>query len=183
MNPWLIAGLSVLGAVLLVFCVYLILIKPGAKRGVLEKFKGVKYAHRGLHSDTVPENSLAAFRLATEAGYGIELDVHTVKDGEVVVFHDATLTRMVGKDARLCDFTAEELSNMKLLGSEEKIPTFREVLELVGGRVPLIVELKQNAGETGIAKAAAELLRNYKGDFVVESFDPFTVGEFLKEIR
>ena len=182
MNPWLVAGLSVLGAVLLVFCVYLILIKPGAKRDVLEKFKGVKYAHRGLHSDTVPENSLTAFRLATEAGFGIELDVHTVKDGKVVVFHDATLKRMVGRDARLCDFTAEELGKMKLLDSDEKIPTFSEVLELVGGRVPLIVELKQNAGETGIAKAAAELLRNYKGDFVVESFDPFTVGEFLREM-
>ncbi len=182
MNPWLIVGLSLLGILLILACVYVILIKPGARRGVLEKFRGFKYAHRGLHSESVPENSLEAFRLAVEGGFGIELDVHTVKGGEVVVFHDATLDRMVGKSARLVDFTAEELGQMKLLGSDEKIPTFREVLELVGGKVPLIVELKHNSGESGVAKATAELLRSYKGDFVVESFDPFTVAEFAKEM-
>lgn len=182
MNPWLIVGLSLLAALLILACIYVILIKPCGRRGALDKFRGVKYAHRGLHSDTAPENSLSAFRLAVEAGYGIELDVHTVKDGEVVVFHDGTLDRMVGRSARLCDFTAEELGQMKLLGSDEKIPTLREVLELVGGRVPLIVELKHDSGVGGVGKAAAELLRDYRGDFVVESFDPFTVAEFAKEM-
>lgn len=182
MNPWLIVGLSLLAALLILACIYVILIKPCGRRGVLDKFRGVKYAHRGLHSDTAPENSLSAFRLAVEAGYGIELDVHTVKGGEVVVFHDGTLDRMVGRSARLCDFTAEELGQMKLLGSDEKIPTLREVLELVGGRVPLIVELKHDSGVGGVGKAAAELLRDYRGDFVVESFDPFTVAEFAKEM-
>ena len=182
MNPWLIVGLSLLGVLLALACIYVILIKPEKRPGVLDKFRGVKYAHRGLHSDTAPENSLSAFRLAVEAGFGIELDVHTVKGGGVVVFHDGTLDRMVGRSAGLCDFTAEELGEMKLLGSDEKIPTLREVLELVGGRVPLLVELKHDSGVGGVAKAAAELLRDYEGDFIVESFDPFTVADFAKEM-
>ena len=180
MNPWLLAALYTLAALLIIFCTYLILIKPAARRGGMEKYKGVKFAHRGLHSEGVPENSLAAFRLAVNSGFGIELDVHAVKDGVPVVFHDAELKRMTGADGRLADYTSEELGNMRLLGTDEKIPTFREVLELIGGKVPLIIELKQNAGETGVAEAAAELLRDYEGDFVVESFDPVTVGKFKK---
>ncbi len=181
MNPWLIAGLSVLGALLVLALAYVILIMP-ERRGGLEKYKTVKFAHRGLHGGGVPENSLTAFRLAVERGFGIELDIHTAKDGTVVVFHDGTLERMTGESGKLCDYTAKELSEMRLLGTDEKIPTFAEVLELVGGRVPLLVEMKQNLGESGVAKAAAELLRDYRGDFIVESFNPITLSEFAKEM-
>ena len=182
MNPWLIAGLAILAACLVLGCFYFALMKPHTNRGGLEKYKGVRFAHRGLHGGGVPENSLSAFALAVEGGYGIELDVHTSKDGVAVVFHDGTLDRMVGKEGRVADFTAAELSEMRLLGSVEKIPTFAEVLKLVGGRVQLLVELKQDAGEVGVAKAAAELLRGYEGDFIVESFNPFTLAEFGKEM-
>ena len=182
MNPWLVLALVILALVLLVGAFYLLMMKPCAKRGGLEKYKTVKYAHRGLHDENVPENSLAAFARAVEHGFGIELDVHAAKDGVAVVFHDATLMRMIGADARLCNLTSEELSEMKLLGSDQKIPTFREVLDLVGGQVPILVELKQDLGESGVAKAAAELLREYKGDFIVESFNPFALAEFAKEM-
>lgn len=182
MNPWLIVGIVLLSVILLLIVFYFVMMMPGAKRGGLEKYKSVKFAHRGLHNESVPENSLAAFRLAVDNGFGIELDVHTAKDGVAVVFHDATLSRMVGKDASLRDFTSLELSEMRLLDSDEKIPTFSEVLELVDGKVPLLVELKQNEGETGVAKATADLLREYKGDFIVESFNPFTLAEFAREM-
>ena len=182
MNPWAIVGIVLLSLILVLFISYIILIRPNNKRGGLEKYKNVKYAHRGLHGGGVPENSLTAFRLAVETGYGIELDVHSAKDGVAVVFHDGTLNRMVGKDAALSEFTAEELSKMNLSETDEKIPTFKEVLELVGGKVPLLVELKQDAKEVGVAKAAAEALRQYTGDFIVESFNPFTLAEFGREM-
>jgi glycerophosphoryl diester phosphodiesterase len=176
-------AIYIVSAIAIICGIYLFLIAPsGRKKQTTEFFEknGINYAHRGLHGNGVPENSLEAFRLAVNSGFGIELDVHAVKDGVPVVFHDATLNRMVGVDGRLADYTSEELEGMRLLGTEEKIPTFREVLELVDGKVPLIVELKQNAGESGVASAAAELLKDYKGDFVVESFDPVTVGKFKK---
>ncbi len=182
MAPWLQAILTVLLALVILFCTYLLLIKPGKRREGMEKYKGVRFAHRGLHSATVPENSLTAFRLAVEAGYGIEFDVHAAKDGTPMVFHDGTLNRMVGIDGRICDFTAEELGNMRLLDTDEKIPTLREVLDVVDGKIPLLVELKQNEGEVGVAKAAAEILREYRGDFIVESFNPVTLKEFAEEM-
>lgn len=179
MNPILIAALVVLVIFVVLQVAYIICIRPSKKnKEAMQKFKGVKFAHRGLHNDDVPENSLTAFRLAVEAGFGIELDVHTAKCGTPVVFHDGTLTRMTGVEKRLCDLTAKELSELKLKGTDEKIPTFAEVLELVGGRVPLLVELKQDEGEEGVAEAAADLLKNYGGEFIVESFNPFTLADY-----
>ena len=179
MNPILIAALVVLILFVVLQITYVICIRPSKKnQEEMQKYKGVKFAHRGLHNDEVPENSLTAFRLAVEAGFGIELDVHTAKCGTPVVFHDGTLTRMTGTEDRLCNFTASELSEMRLKGTDEKIPTFAEVLELVGGKVPLVVELKQDEGEEGVAQAAADLLKKYDGPFIVESFNPFTLADF-----
>ena len=180
MSPYLVIAIVVAAVIVAVFVLLLIMSKPNRKRGGLEKYLNTKYAHRGLHSDTVAENSLTAFRLAAEAGYGIELDVHTAKCGTAVVFHDGTLKRMTGVDEKLCDKTAEELGQMKLLDTDDCIPTFKEVLELIDGRVPLLVELKQNPGESGVAEAAYELLKDYKGDFIVESFNPITLRDFAR---
>ena len=182
MNPWFVLAIVIFTFIVILGAIYLLLMKPSAKRGGVDKYKQVKFAHRGLHNEKIPENSLGAFALAVEHGFGIELDVHAAKDGVAIVFHDATLTRMIGADARLCNLTSEELCEMKLLGSEEKIPTLREVLELVGGKVPLLIELKQDVGENNVAKAAAELLREYSGDFIVESFNPVALAEFAKEM-
>ena len=94
----------------------------------LAPFLGRCYAHRGLHGDGVPENSLEAFRRATQAGYGMELDVRLTADGEVVVFHDATLQRMCGMDKRVDALTLKQLQQLRLGDSLDSIPTFRQVL-------------------------------------------------------
>ncbi len=137
------------------------------------------YAHRGLHGEGVPENSLLAFELACRAGYGIELDVQLSRDGEVMVFHDDTLVRMTGCDKRLCELDHCELQELKLNGGEQGIPTFREVLELVSGRVPILVELKGESFDTSLCPKVAELLREYNGSYCIESFNPL----LLKDMR
>ena len=146
-------------------------------------FLHVNYAHRGLHSQdkTVPENSLAAFRLAKEAGYGAELDVQLSKDGQVVVFHDDPLDRVCGVHGRVDEFTYEELHQMSLCGTEETIPLFTDVLDTFYGGGPLIVELK-TAGEKNaeLCEKTLEILRTYKGVFCIESFDPRIVYWFKK---
>ena len=103
----------------------------------------VYYAHRGLHDNQsdAPENTMAAFDKATEAGYGIELDVQMTKDGQVVVVHDFDLKRVCGIDKAVDECTYEELQEYPIYGSSQRIPLFTDVLQLVGGRVPLIVEI------------------------------------------
>ncbi len=138
------------------------------------------YAHRGLHSGSVPENSLAAFERACEKGFGIELDIQLSSDGEVMVFHDHTLSRMTGVDKKLCELTASELSALRLSGSDERIPTLKEVLALVGGRVPILVELKGESFDTSLCEKAAEILKDYKGRYCIESFNPLLVRGMRK---
>ena len=154
--------------------------RPSA--AALAPFAGRNFAHRGLHSPdrSVPENSLTAFRLAAEAGYGIELDIQLSKDGQVVVFHDDTLDRVCGVSGRVDAFSLSQLREMRLCGTEEQIPLFTEVLETVGGRVPLIVELKSGPHNEQLCRLALALLEGYQGDFCVESFDPRIVGWFRR---
>ena len=143
-------------------------------------FKGRNIAHRGLHTNdkSVPENSLAAFRLAAENGYGMELDVQLSKDGEVVVFHDDTLERVCGVHSRVDEKTLAELKELSLCGTNERIPLFTEMLELVDGRTPLVVELKSGPRNRELCKKTLAILKNYKGEFCVESFNPLIVGWF-----
>ena len=108
----------------------------------MERYKSVKFAHRGLHDGGRAENSLSAFSAAVAKGYGIELDVRLCKSGELVVFHDPTLNRVCGVDGRVIDMTAEELSRVSLSGTGEGVPTFAKVLQTVGGAVPLLIEIK-----------------------------------------
>ena len=112
------------------------------------------YAHRGLHTKDcrIPENSLAAFSAAAAAGYGIELDLQLTADGEVVVFHDDNLLRLCGIDRAVADCTWQELQQFNLCESREKIPLFSEVLTLVNGRVPLLVELKTGSNNKQLCK-------------------------------
>ena len=136
------------------------------------------YAHRGLHNEALPENSLGAFKNAVEHRVGIELDIQLSKDKVPMVFHDETLKRVCGIDAKLSDYTAEELGKIKLLDSDYTIPTFESVLELVDGRVPLLVEFKR--GNSQLCEIACDLLDNYKGSFCVESFDPTLLMKIKK---
>ncbi len=151
------------------------LIKPGVRRCGMDKYTRVRFAHRGLHDGGRAENSLSAFRAAKEAGYGIELDVRLSKDGELVVFHDPTLNRVCGVDGRVIDRTAEELSRMSLAGTGEGIPTLKQVLELIDGAVPMLIEIKMEPGESGIAEKLAEVIKDYHGDYIVESFNPLAL--------
>ena len=157
---------------------YLLAIMPrlGNRKARLD-FLGVYYAHRGLHNNEskAPENSLAAFKKAVEAGYGIEMDVQLTKDKVPVVFHDFTLKRICGKEGKVCDYTFQELKEFKLCGSEERIPAFEQVLKLVGGKVPLIVELKVEWTDISVCPLADEMLRNYKGLYCIESFNPLAL--------
>ena len=173
--------LYTLAPIILLFILYLFLIAP-KKTKDMEKYKNVKYAHRGLHDDRLAENSMSAFRAAVEAGFGIELDVQLSKDGELVVFHDGTLKRVCGIEGNVIDFTADELSNFKLSGTEDTIPRFSEVLAIVNGRVPLLVEIKEGMHGTPVTEAACKILSEYKGPFIVESFNPIALKVVRKQL-
>ena len=149
----------------------------------LPKLRLWSYAHRGLHGEGRPENSLAAFRAALDHGYGVELDIHLMKDGNLAVIHDSLLQRTTGRDGRIEDLTAEELSGYRLEGTEETIPDFRDVLALFAGKAPLIIELKPVDGNhAALCRAACDLLEGYDGLYCMESFDPRCVA-WLKQNR
>lgn len=142
-----------------------------------EPFKRWLYAHRGLHDNRsdAPENSMAAFRKAKEAGYGIELDIQLSKDRIPVVFHDFTLRRVCGAAGKVSDYTYEELQRFHLFDSKERIPKFEDVLTLVDGKVPLIVEFKLETRDLSLCPIADGLLTRYRGMYCMESFNPLGV--------
>lgn len=154
---------------------YLLMIMPRMlHRADRTPFEKVFYAHRGLHDNASgePENSMEAFRRAVEAGFGIELDVQLSKDEIPVVFHDFTLQRVCGEAGKVADYTFEELQRFSLCSSGQKIPRFEEVLKLVDGRVPLIIEYKIPGGDNRVCAIADRLLQAYKGVYCIESFNP-----------
>jgi len=137
-------------------------------------------AHRGLHNADAPENTIPAFENAIKNSYPIELDVHQIADGTLVVFHDKTLNRLTQKDGYVKKLTKDVLKDYKILGSEFSIPTLEEVLTLVRGQVPLLIEMK-NTGKVGeFEKALWGLLKNYEGEYAVQSFNPFSLEWFKK---
>mgnify|MGYP003376401294 CR=1 FL=1 len=137
----------------------------------------VLYAHRGLFDNKTdaPENSLPAFQKAVEAGYGIELDVQLSKDGIPVVFHDASLKRMCGVNGNVWDYPLSELKQLKLADSNATIPTFAEVLDVVGGKVPLIIEYKLDVPQTKVCRLVNDLLGSYTSAYCIECFHPFAL--------
>ncbi len=163
--------------------VYVYLICPKIRhRCNMKPFREQPIAHRGIHDNkAVAENSMTAFRQAVDAGYGIELDVRFTKDHKMVVFHDDDLKRMCGVNKLVLSLTYEELSEYRLSIGGEKIPTMREVLELVDGKVPLVIEMK-NEMSTSMALpiCLSEEMKHYKGIYSVESFNPLYVGKYRK---
>jgi len=158
--------------------IYVFLVAP-RMFGKLDRsaLMGVHYAHRGLfdNDSDAPENSLNAIRKAVEAGYGIEFDIQLSKDDVPVIFHDASLKRMCGVDGKVWDYTLEELQKMKLANSNETIPTLEQVLEVVDGKVPLIIEYKMDRVDTKVCELGNAILENYNGVYCMESFHPFAV--------
>lgn len=153
-----------------IFSGYLFLTAPSRECTSLPCSLMVPYAHRGLHFGEVPENSMAAFRRAVEDRCGIELDVRLTKDGEVVVFHDDELFRMCKSFAAVSSLTYDELSKLRISGTNERIPRLSEVLSEVSGQVPLLIELK--GSDTALCDRVFDLLDSYGGAFSIEAFDP-----------
>ena len=134
--------LAIILFLIAILCLYLWLIGGRVGHPVIQELKKWSFAHRGLHNEERPENSMAAFRAALEAGYGIELDVHLMKDGTLGVIHDSNLQRVAGADVRIEDLTLSDLPSYKLSETQETVPVFDDVLTLFDGKAPLIVELK-----------------------------------------
>ena len=132
-------------------------------------------AHRGLHGKNAPENSLTAFQKAVEGRFPIELDVHVIKTGEVVVFHDDNLKRLCGIDKEIAHCTFTEIRELYLKHTHERIPLLSEVLALVNGKVPLLIELKYDQPAGKLEAATLEVLRKYKGKYALQSFSPLAL--------
>ena len=178
----MIAAAIVLAALLLIAILYVLSTMGRKGHPDLPKLRGWAYAHRGLHGNGIPENSLEAFRRAKKAGYGIELDIHLMKDGNLAVIHDSLLVRTTGAEGRIEDLSTGELKHYKLEGTEETIPLFQDVLELYAGEAPIIVELKEYKNYAALCDAACKMLDEYRGVYCLESFDPRCI-RWLKKNR
>lgn len=162
------------GCILIVIGAYFYMIFPGMERKrEIWKFRGTQWAHRGLHDKKsgIPENSMAAFREAIRANKGIELDVHLTKDKKIAVFHDDSLKRMCKVSGTIEEKTWEELKNLRLLETAEPIPLLEDVLHLVQGKVPILIEVKLLTEDMEICRCLAKTMEDYKGTFLVQSFN------------
>ncbi len=172
-----------IAAIVLILALGALLLAGRTGHPKLQELKEWSYAHRGLHGAGRPENSLAAFRAAIDHGFGAELDIHLLRDGNLAVIHDSLLRRTTGREGRIEDLTLEELREYPLEGTAETIPSFREVLDLFRGRTPLIIELKPVDGNhAALAEAACAMMEGYEGLWCMESFDPRCVA-WLKKHR
>jgi len=147
-----------------------------------EHLLGWDYAHRGLHDSRacIPENSMSAFKAAVENGYGIELDVRLTADNQLVIMHDENLLRMCGVNRKVTNMQLRELEGLRLAKSNESIPLFKDALQLIGGKVPVIIEIKADHFEQSlICPLVWQILKDYSGDYCIESFNPFVVQWFM----
>ncbi|MBQ6896197.1 MAG: glycerophosphodiester phosphodiesterase [Oscillospiraceae bacterium] len=168
--------IKILAVILIVlFGMYLFLIAPRMRnKPDMSAFDGAFIAHRGYFDNEkgIPENSLPSFEAAIEKGFAIELDIQLSSDGVAMVFHDADLDRVCGVKGKIWDYTAADLKEMKLFGTEQTIPTFEETLALIDGRVPLLVEYKMDRVDTAVCAAGQALLDEYEGEYMMQCFDP-----------
>lgn len=168
---------------LAVFLFYLWLIHPDSRRRKdCMAFSSWNFAHRGLWNmdKNIPENSLPAFQEAVRQGYAIELDVRLTADGRLAVFHDDTLQRMCGLNRPVESMTSDELSHLRLLHTQHHIPLLSEVLELVNGRVPLLIEMKLPTRDMALCPALDRLLHTYQGLYLIESFNSLGLRWYRK---
>lgn len=162
-------------AIAALLLLWLFALKPRRGQRKLRLLRQYRYAHRGLHNARrgIPENSILAFRYVLAGGFGAEIDVRMTKDKHLVVIHDSDLRRLCGVKGRVEDMTLEQLKLLQLQGTHESIPRLEEVLNLFGGKAPLIIELKtEGRNVRPLCERACRLLEGYQGDFCVESFDP-----------
>lgn len=169
---WMIDAMKILIIFAVLGILYVLAVRGRTGHPGLAALRGWNYAHRGLHGNGVPENSLKAFRLAVEHGYGAEFDVHLLADGGLAVIHDSKLKRTTGAEGRVEDLTTAQLKEYRLEGTDECIPTFREVLDVFDGKTPLIIELKAEENAAALCDAVCRALEGYQGVYCLESFDP-----------
>ncbi len=179
MTALLIIGCSLLFIILL----FLFLTLPAFTRHKdIDKLNGLLIAHRGLHNmeQGIPENSLPAFREAVSRGFAIENDIHLTKDGQVVVFHDDNISRMCGIDKKIKDMTLPEIKELRLFNTDYTIPTLQECLQVIDGKVPLLIEFKYEGNAHALCQKANEILSQYNGAYFVQSFHPFILRWYKK---
>ena len=174
------AILITIATIVILIVIYIFLTLPRVFDSANMDLLATDYAHRGLHDESIPENSLAAYSNAIDNGYGIEIDVQLSSDGEIFVFHDSTATRMCGVDKKISEMTADEIKSLRLLNTDEHIPTLAEVLTLVDAKVPLLIEVKYYAQTKKLCELLAEALDVYYGSFAIQSFDPRILRYFKK---
>ncbi|MEE0945514.1 MAG: glycerophosphodiester phosphodiesterase family protein [Acutalibacteraceae bacterium] len=161
--------------IIILMLLFLFLIFPSTRRHkdrmILEN---LYIAHRGLHclERGIPENSLKAFEEAINEGYAIELDIHLTKDGQVVVFHDDDGKRMCGDNRKICEMTLSEIKELRLADTNFTIPTLKECLDLIDGKVPLMIEIKYDGNSSLLCSKTNEILLQYTGKYFIQSFYP-----------
>lgn len=151
----------------------------------IEFLKTNLIAHRGYHNKEkgIIENSIEAFKKAIKCGYTIELDVHMLKSGEIVVFHDENLKRVCGINKNINDCTYEDIKDLKLFNTDSKIPLLSDVLKLINGKVPIIIEIKYNPKYGKLEKELLKLLKEYNGLYAFISFYPKTICYLKKHTK
>lgn len=154
------------------------------QRWRMRPFLGVRWAHRGLHDPEkgIPENSLSAFAAAIERGVGIELDVHLTKDGQLAVFHDDTFDRMCGQPGIVEETDYSVMKEYRLSGTRERIPLLSEVLSLINGKVPVLIEVKLPSSDVTVCRVLDEELRRYSGKYMIQSFNCLVL-RWMKKYR
>ena len=173
MSIWLI--------LLVIFLALAFMTHPSLHYAKCQRWRNERFAHRGLHDIKrgLVENTLPAFAAARDAGFGMELDIRFSKDMQLVVFHDDDLLRLAGDARRVRQLTLEELKAIPLAGIDSaRIPTLREVLDMVDGKTPLLIELKSGPDNARLCQALMDMLADYRGKYIVESFNPLIVAWF-----
>lgn len=177
--------LFIFGIIIFLIVSYFYLIWPRCSRKKqIRPFLHTMFAHRGYHciEHGIPENSMPSFRAAISHGYGIELDVHLSKDGQLVVFHDDTLDRICGRPEAIESLSLKELQTCHLSNTKEKIPLLTDVLSLVNGQVPLLIELKIPKSSLGICEKTWNILSKYQGPYMVQSFNTLGIWWFRRHV-
>lgn len=174
-------GIILIGLIILVL-LWIFMQRPDHSETDFSPFLQNVYAHRGLYTEdqSIPENSLSAFRRAVEYGVGVELDIQLTADGQIVVFHDETLQRLCGINQPLRSFSYAQLQQFSLAGTTERIPLFSEVLKVLDGQVPMLLEYKHYASPKELCTKADQLLQSYHGLYCIESFHPLFVRWYAK---
>jgi len=136
-------------------------------------------AHRGVHNSQIPENTLPAFSKSVDKNYIIELDIHILKSKTIVVYHDYNLLRVCGVNKIIETLTYAQLSKIKI-NKKYTIPTLQQVIHIVDGKVPLLIEIKDVDNNESFEKEIVKILDNYKGQFAIQTLNPFVINWFYK---